>query len=347
MRPFGMTAAIDVLVVGGGPVGLVTALHAHAAGLRVEVLEPRPTPIDKACGEGLMPRAIAALAAIGVEPDGMPLRGIRYVSDSRSAEARFPRSPGRGVRRLELHRVLSAAVADSGIPVHRSRVERIRLESDGVAIGARRARYLVGADGLHSTVRRVAGLDRSTPGTARYGLRQHFRVSPWTDLIEVHWSRHAEAYVTPVGPDEVGVAILSASRGSWAEHLAAFPAVRSLIGAAEPASDVRGAGPLRQRTAAVSRGRVALVGDAAGYIDALTGEGLSAGFAAAAELVRCLRADRLQDYPAAHRRVTWRSQALTRGMLAAAQVPALRRAIVPVAASLPPAYRLVVRVLAS
>ena len=166
---------IDVLIAGGGPVGLATALHAHAAGLRVEVLEPRPGPIDKACGEGLMPGALAALARLGVDPEGMPLHGIRYVDGARAAEAGFAQGPGRGVRRLELHRALDTAVHERGIPVHREKADHIQADEHGVRVGPRRARYLVGADGLHSTVRRQAGLDRRVLGRARYGLRRHLR----------------------------------------------------------------------------------------------------------------------------------------------------------------------------
>ena len=62
-------------------------------------------------------------------------------------------------------------------------------------------RYLVAADGLHSPVRRMLGLDAATPGRRRFGLRCHVQQAPWSSYVEVHWSRRAEAYVTPVDDD--------------------------------------------------------------------------------------------------------------------------------------------------
>jgi flavin-dependent dehydrogenase len=93
----------DLLVVGGGPGGLATALHARTLGLSVIVAEPRATPIDKACGEGLMPGGLAELASLGIDPPGLPLRGIAYLREHRRAEALFRGSPGRGVRCTTLH----------------------------------------------------------------------------------------------------------------------------------------------------------------------------------------------------------------------------------------------------
>ncbi len=69
----------DLVVAGGGPVGIATALHAARAGLDVVVREPREGDIDKACGEGLMPGAVGDLRELGVALDGRPLAGIRYV----------------------------------------------------------------------------------------------------------------------------------------------------------------------------------------------------------------------------------------------------------------------------
>jgi len=77
----------DLLIVGGGPGGLATALHARRQGLSVIVAEPRSSPIDKACGEGLMPGGLAELTSLGVDPAGMPFHGIAYVSEHRRAEA--------------------------------------------------------------------------------------------------------------------------------------------------------------------------------------------------------------------------------------------------------------------
>ncbi|MYW27884.1 monooxygenase, partial [Streptomyces sp. SID2119] len=92
------------------------------------------------------------------------------------------------------------------------------------------------------------GLDHPTPGPGRYGLRRHYRTAPWTDLVEVHWSPEAEAYVTPVGDHLVGVAVLSRDRRPYDEHLAGFPALAARLG--PHATPVRGAGPLRQRASA-------------------------------------------------------------------------------------------------
>ena len=113
---------IDVLVVGGGPVGLATAIRCALAGLSVTVAEPRGAPIDKACGEGVMPAAVRRLAALGVRPDGHPLRGIRYVDERHQADARFTRGDGLGVRRTVLHAALAERAAALGIPVLPARV---------------------------------------------------------------------------------------------------------------------------------------------------------------------------------------------------------------------------------
>ncbi|MCD9872544.1 NAD(P)/FAD-dependent oxidoreductase [Streptomyces guryensis] len=331
---------LDLLIVGGGPAGLATAIHAARAGLDVAVAEPRPTPVDKACGEGLMPGAVRALAELGIAPPGHPLRGIRYLDaedDARQhAEAGFRRGPGLGVRRTDLHAALARRAAELGVPVHPVKVDPVTVRQDTGSVTAAgfTARYLAAADGLHSPVRRHLGLDLPDPRPSRYGLRRHFAIAPWTDHVEVHWSGRAEAYVTPLGPELLGVAILTGERAPFDVQLAGFPSLAGRL-PAHASSAVRGAGPLRQRVRGRVAGRVLLVGDAAGYIDALTGEGISLAVAGAAQLVRCIRGDRPLDYEQAWRRASRRHRLLTDTLVRLRAHPRLTHLIVPTAVRLP------------
>jgi 2-polyprenyl-6-methoxyphenol hydroxylase-like FAD-dependent oxidoreductase len=381
---------IDVLVVGGGPVGLATAIRCAQQGLSVTVAEPRTAPVDKACGEGVLPAAVRRLAELGVVPDGHPLHGIRYLDARHRADAPFRHGHGLGVRRTVLHAALAERAAALGITVIPQRVSGSDRRAGHVVAAGIEARYLVAADGLHSTIRRAlerespAGNEHGKPARSgaasngaprnpaprhpaprnpaprnpalpRYGLRRHYHVPPWTDMVEVYWSATAEAYVTPVSPDTVGVALLFAkpprtaapdpdgtgprheagTDGDYDARLAAFPALLDRLGGAPSASAVRGAGPLRHDVARRVHGRVLLVGDASGYLDALTGEGIGVGLAQADVLARCLAADRAQEYERAWRRVSGPAWRFTAGVLWSRNQPLLGPRIVPAAQRLP------------
>ncbi|WP_127782820.1 NAD(P)/FAD-dependent oxidoreductase [Rhodococcus sp. X156] len=325
----------DLLVAGGGPAGLAVALGAARAGLDVVVCERRGGTLDKACGEGLMPVALHALQALGVDPPGHAIRGITYRQGSLAAHAAFTAGPGRGVRRTELHRALREAVQQQGVSVLDRTVHAPVQHDDRVEAAGLCARYLVAADGLHSPLRRALGLQAPTTAAPRWGQRRHYALAPTTDHVEVTWGEHSEAYVTPVAPDTLGVAVLSATRAGFAEQLREFPLLAEQLAGATPVSPVRGAGPLRQPVRRRVAGRVLLVGDAAGYVDALTGEGLAVALGAAAELVRCVRAGRPQDYERAWARVSRRSRLITSGLLWARDRPVLARRVVPLAARAP------------
>ena len=317
----------DLLVVGGGPGGLATAIRARLAGLDARVIDRARPPIDKACGEGLMPDAVARLREIGVEPRGLPLRGIRYVDGDLVAEGHFPGAGGLGVRRTELHAALVRRAEETGVDL-RWGVKAEGLTAAGIQTdqGTFAARWIVGADGLRSQVRTWAGLDGGPSPLRRFGVRRHFAVNPWSDCVEVHWGPECEAYVTPVAGGEVGIAMLwSGRKADFDGLLASFPALQEKVADAAVTSRDRGTGPLQQRVRAVFRGRVALVGDAAGYLDAITGEGLAVTLHESAALVAALVAGDLAPYAAAHRRINRLPNFMTSMVLALERRPRLRR----------------------
>ena len=328
---------IDLIVAGGGPAGLATALHGVRAGLEVVVIEPRSGAIDKACGEGLMPHTVAQLNRLGVRPQGNPLGGITYLDGRRSVSASFRSGTGRGVRRTALHAALADAVSAAGVRVMQGEVDDVTQDAESVHAGGLRARYLAAADGLHSPIRRSMGLEVPSDGTRRWGIRRHVHVAPWTDHVEVHWGRESEAYVTPVADDCVGIAILTSRRGGFDSHFGDFAALADRVKGC-PHDQDRAAGPLRQKVRARAKGRVLLVGDAAGYVDALTGEGLGIAFGAAELLVGCVAADRPGDYDRQWRRMSRRYRLLTAGLLRASTLASVRTKIVPGAAALPAVF---------
>ncbi len=331
----------DVLVVGGGPGGLAAALHARRHGLSVIVAEPRDGPVDKACGEGLMPGGLAELTSLGVDPAGMPFHGIAYLSERRRAQARFRDGPGRGVRRTTLHAALAERAKRQDTEWLQARVTAVEQDARGVTAAGVRAKWLVAADGLHSGVRRAVGIEAKAGTPRRYGVRRHFRVPVWSEFVEVYWSRWGEAYVTPVEPDLVGVAILS--RGK--PDLAWFPQLAARLAGTAP-GPARGCGPLRQVVSRRVAGRVLLIGDAAGYEDALTGEGISLAVKQAAAVIDAIVDDAPASYEAAWHRITRDYRLLTRALVLASAPRAARGAIVPACALLPAAFQRGVNVLA-
>ncbi|MEA2599734.1 MAG: hypothetical protein QOF89_726 [Acidobacteriota bacterium] len=317
----------DLLVVGGGPAGLATAIRARLAGLAAQVIERSRPPIDKACGEGLMPDAVARLREIGVEPRGLPFRGIRYLDGDLVAEGHFPGPGGLGVRRTELHAALVRRAEEVGVEL-RWGIKAEGLTAEGVQTGqgTLAARWIVAADGLRSQVRTWAGLDGVPSPLRRFGVRRHFAVAPWSDCVEVYWGPECEAYVTPVAADEVGIAVLwSGRKAGFDQLLASFPTLKERIAGVPVTSRDRGTGPLCQRVQAVHKGRVALVGDAAGYLDAITGEGLAVTLHESAALVESILAGDLGRYAAAHRRINRLPSFMTSLVLGLERRPRLRR----------------------
>ena len=339
-------SACDVLVVGGGPAGIACAIATARHGLHVEVVDAMKPPIDKACGEGLMPDSLEALAAIGLtnldqslgETESHPLRGIRFIGDPTSpnhytTEAAFPMAPGRGIRRTLLHQLLLDRAASLGVRFHwDNSAQSITPTTQGALVHTNRrtlyTRYLIGADGPRSRVAAWAGLTDESIQSRRIGLRQHYTVDPWTDFVEVYWSKFGQAYVTPNSSHEVCVAFIANKKFVSSEQaLSNFPGLAHRLAASLPNGPARGSITLGRQLRRVTAGNIALIGDASGSVDAVTGEGLALCFRQAAALALALDAGDLALYQQAHRRIQRLPSLMSRTLLLMDRSPRLRDAV--------------------
>lgn len=292
-------------VVGGGPGGLAAALALRQRGFEVTVADSCTPPIDKPCGEGLMPDGIDALAQLGLsipEIEAHPFRGIRFVSGEISAEALFPSGFALGVRRTNLHRVMVERAERTGVRLCWGEVVT-GLHAEGVLIRGElvRARWIVGADGSGSRVRRWSGLDSHLRKKGRFAFRRHYKVAPGSEFMELHWGTRCQIYVTPVEQSQICVALISRDPAlRLDEALRQFPRLSERLRGAEHGSIERGAMTVTRKLARVCSERVALIGDASGGVDAITGEGLCLAFRQANLLANCLSKGDLRGYQAGH-----------------------------------------------
>jgi flavin-dependent dehydrogenase len=336
----------DVCIVGAGPAGLASAIAAARHGLQVEVVDAMKPPIDKACGEGLMPDSLQALSDIGFtdldrilrENENHLLRGIRFLGDTSSsrtvtAEAAFPQAPGRGIRRTILHQILLDRAVSLGVRFHwENSVQSIAPTREGTLVQSNRqtlrTRYLIGADGPRSRVASWAGLTEASVQSRRIGLRQRYTVAPWTDFVEVYWSNHGQAYVTPNSSNEVCVAFIANKKFVSPEAaLSHFPTLRRHLARSQPNGPARGSISLGRTLQRVTRRNIALIGDASGSVDAITGEGMALCFRQAAALSNALRAGDLNLYQQAHRSIQRLPSVMSRSLLLMDRSPRLRDAV--------------------
>jgi menaquinone-9 beta-reductase len=326
-----MVNGTDVFVIGGGPAGLAAAIAARRRGFHVVVADGNKPPIDKPCGEGLMPDSIAALQQLGVEiapGEGYSLQGIKFLEKEKSASARFPTGRGVGLRRPILHKkMLDRAVALGVQFLWETPVTGIR--GDGVTLAGEnfvRAKWIIGADGGQSRVRRWARLESSNMRDSRLAWRAHFLIAPWSEYVEIHWADNAQAYVTPVSGNEVCVVMVSRNENRDIRvALNEFPELGRRLSGETLSRPARGTITTMHRLKRVCRGNVALIGDASGSVDAITGEGLSLSFHQAVALAEAMEKNCLDLYQKAHRQFAWRPTFMARLLLSLDGRTRLRR----------------------
>ncbi len=282
----------DVLIAGGGPAGSSLAILLARAGLSVELHDCARFPREKVCGEGLMPAGLAVLGRLGVKAEGRPFRGVRYHSGAMSVEGEFPAfkgvpALGLGVRRYHLDQALwQAASAEGGVQAfEESEVEEAIVEWGRVAgartrHGERRARLVVAADGVHSRLRRQLGLDGGAK-SGRSGMRRHFLLGNGVEppeWVDIYLDGRCEVYLTPVGRREVQVAVLASNGLRKSDYQRVVMSHRSLaafLDGASPAGDLAGMYPLSGTARRGFAPGCVLLGDAAGFIDPVTGGGMT------------------------------------------------------------------------
>lgn len=309
-----------VCIIGGGPAGLAAAIAIGQSGNQATVIDHAVPPIEKACGEGLMPDSLSALSRLGVTvPFGMgfQFRGIRFSDAHSSVTADFPSGVGTGIRRVALHGLLMERAQELGVDFHwgakHIHVTGTQVTVDGCTINSD---FLIGADGQNSPTRRRLGLQQVSGERRRYAFRRHYRIAPWSSHMELHWGPKCQIYITPVGQDEICVVSMSRNpKLRLDDALAHFPSVREHLIDTETASRERGALTVSRKLRRVCQNGGALIGDASGSVDAITGEGLCLAFSQALSLASAIKSGNLKNYEAEHRSLSRRPRLMASLML--------------------------------
>ena len=326
----------DIIIVGAGPAGLACAIASARHGLQVDLIDAIEPPIDKACGEGLLPDSLQALAAIGIDIEkdlnrfeNHSIEGVRFIGEHATTEAAFPQGAGRGIRRTILHQILVERAAALGVRFHwENSVQGITRTVEGTLVHTNHqtlhSRFVVGADGPRSRIATWAGLAKDNVRSRRIGLRQHFNITPWTSFVEVYWGRHGQAYVTPISSSQVCVAFIADQKiPSLQNALHHFPALHRRL-TTQPNTAPRGAITLGRTLDRVTCANIALIGDASGSVDAITGEGMALGFRQAAALAIALKTNDLASYQQAHRSIMRLPTIMSTSLLLMDKSPFLR-----------------------
>ena len=281
----------DVAIAGGGPAGAALAIELGRRGVRVALYEKARYPRLKACGEGLLPHGVTALAGIAGLPDAPRIRGLRFVAGGASTIADFPEGFGLVVRRDWFDAWLfDEAAATPNVDARM-----------GAAYRSEGERFLVGADGRHSRFHRR--LPARRPQHARVGLSAHVvGLDEVGDRVEVFFHRDGEVYIAPTGGGETLVAALFPRdrfrRDGLTHLLDTIPEIRDRARRIELTTPVLAASPLGLRLARVVDRDLLLIGDAAGAPDPITGDGIALALASVKPAAEAIVSGDLAAYEA-------------------------------------------------
>jgi geranylgeranyl reductase family protein len=291
--------ACDVLIVGAGPAGSSLAASLAAAGRSVTLAEAVRHPRPKACAEYASPRIVEELdrlgpAATAWRADAIAVRGMRVIRgddavDVRYADDRGPR-PAWGLDRTRFDALLAANAEENGARLlDRTSFDGAERADNGWSVTVRhngtpreiRARWLIGADGARSRVAHRLGVERDVRMPRRLGLVAHYESDPdLDDHGEMHIGPRHYVGLAPLagGRLNVGMALPADGRGPaearFAEAIEALPAVAARLSGRRRLTPIRGASPIGHRVARAAGPGWMLIGDAAGFVDPFTGEGI-------------------------------------------------------------------------
>lgn len=281
----------DVAVIGGSVAGAATATHLARMGHAVVLVDRAQFPRRKACGEGLFPGGVAELERLGITGDARlesaQIAELRFHAGQATARARFLR-PGMGIQRERLDAALLRAATEAGVYTRTGiaatslQIANGRIMSVMTTAGPIEARAFVAADGAQSRLRRLAGLDAPAVGQ-RYGVTAHMRDEQGPNgAVDVYFRDGYEIYRTPVGGGRANIAILL-DKGAMARFAGQVTESFLAIIGGDPAFSngivledaPLAAGPFPRGCRRAWRGNLALVGDATGFFDGISGDGMS------------------------------------------------------------------------
>lgn len=294
--------ACDLLVVGAGPAGSAAAAALARQGRDVLLVEASAHPRPKACAEYASPRIAEELLRLGVADaawrgDALPLAGMRVIRGDDAVDVRYRDARGArtawGLDRLSFDSALAAHAVAAGARLReRSTFDGLRW-AGGKVVGARLqtadgqltvgCQTLIGADGAHSAVARQLGVERPVRAPRRLGMVAHYEGLPdLADHGEMHVGPGWYVGLAPLGGGRLNVGMAlpldggsrQPARRRFEAAIAGIPAVALRLEGRKRLTPIRGASPIGHRVARAAGPGWVLIGDAAGFIDPFTGEGI-------------------------------------------------------------------------